>query len=62
MGLSRRTFTKAAALQVAGEVRGLGCSADGKRFLIAAPPASGAPSPASHPYHVVMNWTELLKR
>jgi eukaryotic-like serine/threonine-protein kinase len=37
-------------------------SADGKRFLIAAPPASGATSPASPPYHVVVNWTELLKR
>lgn len=38
-------------------------SADGKRFLIAAPPASRAASPpASRPYHVVVNWTELLKR
>ncbi len=37
-------------------------SADGKRFLIAAPAASSAAAPASRPYHVVMNWTELLKR
>jgi len=42
-------------------------SADGKRFLIAAPAASGAENsgsagPASRPYHVVVNWTELLKR
>jgi eukaryotic-like serine/threonine-protein kinase len=37
-------------------------SADGKRFLIAAPAASGAAPPASRTYHVVMNWTELLKR
>jgi Tol biopolymer transport system component/predicted Ser/Thr protein kinase len=37
-------------------------SADGKRFLIAAPPASGAPAQASRPYHVVVNWTELMKR
>jgi eukaryotic-like serine/threonine-protein kinase len=37
-------------------------SADGKQFLIATPPASEAASPASRPYHVVMNWTELLKR
>jgi hypothetical protein len=37
-------------------------SADGKRFLIAAPAASGALSQASRPYHVVVNWTELLKR
>jgi Tol biopolymer transport system component/predicted Ser/Thr protein kinase len=37
-------------------------AADGKRFLIAAPAASGAASPASRPYHVVVNWTELLKR
>jgi Tol biopolymer transport system component len=37
-------------------------SADGKRFLIAAQPAAGAASPASRPYHVVINWTELLKR
>jgi hypothetical protein len=36
-------------------------SADGNRFLIAAPPASGAGSP-SRQYHVVTNWTELLKR
>jgi Tol biopolymer transport system component/predicted Ser/Thr protein kinase len=36
-------------------------SANGKRFLIAAP-ASGAASSASRPYHVVVNWTELLKR
>jgi Tol biopolymer transport system component len=35
-------------------------SADGKRFLIAAPAASA--SQASSPYHVVVNWTELLKR
>jgi serine/threonine protein kinase/Tol biopolymer transport system component len=35
-------------------------SPDGKRFLIATPPASGAP--ASPSYHVVVNWTELLKR
>ena len=34
-------------------------AADGKRFLIAVPPAA---SPASRPYHVVVNWTELLKR
>jgi eukaryotic-like serine/threonine-protein kinase len=37
-------------------------SADGKRFLTAAPPASGSAGPASRPYHVVVNWTELLKR
>jgi Tol biopolymer transport system component/predicted Ser/Thr protein kinase len=41
-------------------------SADGKRFLIAAPAASGAASGstglASRPYHVVVNWAELLKR
>jgi hypothetical protein len=36
-------------------------SADGQRFLIAAPASSGA-APASPPYHVVMNWTGLLKR
>ena len=36
-------------------------SADGQRFLIAAPAASGA-APASPPYHVVMNWTGLMKR
>ena len=35
-------------------------SADGKRFLIAAPPASGVA--ASPQFHVVVNWTELLKR
>jgi hypothetical protein len=37
-------------------------SADGKRLLIAAPPASGASSQTSRPFHVVVNWTELLKR
>ncbi len=37
-------------------------AADGKRFLIAVPPAAGAAPPASFPYHVVENWTELLKR
>ncbi len=38
-------------------------AADGKRFLIAAPPSSGSTAtPASRPYHVVVNWTELLKR
>jgi Tol biopolymer transport system component len=37
-------------------------SADGKKFLIAAPAASGSAAPASRPYHVVVNWTELLKR
>jgi serine/threonine protein kinase/Tol biopolymer transport system component len=38
-------------------------AADGKRFLIAAPPAAGgAAAPAPHPYQVVLNWTELLKR
>jgi dipeptidyl aminopeptidase/acylaminoacyl peptidase len=37
-------------------------SADGKRFLIAAPPATTAAAPASRPHHVVVNWTELLKR
>jgi hypothetical protein len=36
-------------------------SADGKRFLIAAPAAAGG-APASQPYHVALNWTELLKR
>jgi Tol biopolymer transport system component len=36
-------------------------SADGQRFLIAAPASSGA-SPASPPFHVVMNWTGLMKR
>jgi len=35
---------------------------DGTRFLIAAPPASTSATPASRPYHVVVNWTELLKR
>jgi len=35
-------------------------SQDGKRFLIAAPPASGVA--ASPSYHVLVNWTELLKR
>jgi Tol biopolymer transport system component len=39
-----------------------GVSGDGKRFLIAVPPAAGAAPPASIPYHVVENWTELLKR
>jgi Tol biopolymer transport system component len=37
-------------------------SADGKRFLIAAPAASSAAPQASSPYHVVVNWTQLLKR
>jgi hypothetical protein len=37
-------------------------SADGKRFLIAAPPASGTSSRTSRPYHVVVNWTALLKQ
>jgi hypothetical protein len=36
-------------------------SADGKRFLIASAAMAGATS-SSHPYHVVMNWAELLKR
>jgi eukaryotic-like serine/threonine-protein kinase len=36
-------------------------SADGQRFLVAAPASSGA-APASVPFHVVMNWTGLLKR
>jgi eukaryotic-like serine/threonine-protein kinase len=35
-------------------------SADGKRFLIAAPSGSGTTT--SPPYHVATNWTELLKR
>jgi hypothetical protein len=35
-------------------------AADGNRFLIAAPSGSGAA--ASPSYHVVVNWTELLKR
>jgi hypothetical protein len=35
-------------------------SGDGKKFLLTAPLAAGAP--ASRPYHVVVNWTELLKR
>ena len=37
-------------------------SADGKRFLIAAPAASGTGAPAPLSIHVVLNWTELLKR
>jgi eukaryotic-like serine/threonine-protein kinase len=38
-------------------------SADGKKFLIAAPAnSSGSAAPSSQPFHVVMNWTELLKR
>ena len=37
-------------------------SADGKKFLIAAPASSGSAAPASQPFHVVMNWTEMLKR
>jgi eukaryotic-like serine/threonine-protein kinase len=37
-------------------------TADGQRFLIAAPPAPGSAAPASRPYHVVVNWTGLLKR
>ena len=36
-------------------------SAEGQRFLVAAPAAGGA-VPASVPFHVVMNWTGLLKR
>ena len=38
-------------------------SKDGKKFLIAAPASSsGASASASQPLHVVVNWTELLKR
>jgi Tol biopolymer transport system component len=37
-------------------------AADGKRFLIPAPPATGTPAAAAHPYQVVLNWTEMLKR
>jgi eukaryotic-like serine/threonine-protein kinase len=37
-------------------------SKDGKQILIAAPPSSSASAPASRPYHVVVNWTGLLKR
>lgn len=37
-------------------------SADGRKFLIAAPASSPGAAPASQPFHVVMNWTELLKR
>jgi hypothetical protein len=37
-------------------------AANDKRFLIAAPLAASAASAASRPYHVVVNWTELLKR
>jgi len=38
-------------------------SADGERFVIAASAASGAATAfASRSYHVVVNWTELLKR
>ena len=37
-------------------------SADGKRFLIAAPVAAGGAQQPSPSYHVVVNWTELLKR
>jgi Tol biopolymer transport system component len=37
-------------------------AADGKKFLIAAPAASTSSAPASRPYHVVENWTEILKR
>ena len=33
-------------------------NAEGGPFLIAAPVASGA----APPFHVVVNWTELLKR
>jgi eukaryotic-like serine/threonine-protein kinase len=36
-------------------------SADGKKFLIAAP-AGSSTAPSSTPFHVVLNWTELLKR
>jgi serine/threonine protein kinase/Tol biopolymer transport system component len=37
-------------------------SADGKRFLVVAPAASGSAALAAPPYHVVVNWTGLLKR
>jgi eukaryotic-like serine/threonine-protein kinase len=36
-------------------------TADGQRFLVANPPASGAVA-ASRPYRVIENWTGLLKR
>jgi eukaryotic-like serine/threonine-protein kinase len=40
-------------------------SADGKKFLIAAPASAGSATPAapaSQSVHVILNWTELLKR
>ena len=56
-GTPQRLFKSPATSAGAWDV-----SADGKKFLIAAPPSAGANAPASLPYHVVMNWTELLKR
>jgi len=56
-GTAQRLFKSPATGSGAWDV-----SADGKRYLIAAPAASGAGAPASQPYHVVINWTELLKR
>ena len=36
--------------------------ADGKKFLVAAPVSSGSAAPATQPFHVIVNWTELMKR
>ncbi len=37
-------------------------SADGSKFLVAAPASSGSSTPASQPFHAIVNWTDLLKR
>jgi Tol biopolymer transport system component len=56
-GTAQRLFKSPATGYGAWDV-----TADGKRFLIAAPPSSAAPAPESLPYHVVLNWTGLLNR
>ena len=56
-GTPQRLFKSSAAGAGTWDV-----SADAKKFLIAAPPAVGSNAPASRPFHVVLNWTELLKR
>ena len=37
-------------------------SADGQRFLVAAPVSSGSSTPAAQSFHAIVNWMELLKR
>jgi Tol biopolymer transport system component len=64
VNVTGRTFQSGAPQRLFKMAPGTAWSlaADGKRFLLALPVSASSGAPASQPYHVVVNWTALLKR